>query len=197
MSGHTAAAPPARRTVCILYFALNIISGVSIIFANKALFSLCNFKFVSALAMSHAAITSIGLQLFCWCGLFARKRISLRHIIPIAIAYVGYIAGWNLTLNMNTIGFCQLCKVMITPATAIIDYVLHKKRLALKEIAAIGVLSTGVGLATVTEFRLGSSIGGFMVGGASIGFSAIYQVCQYELLVCCIRNEQLSCNESL
>ena len=102
--------------------------------------------------------------------------MSMQHAMPIAIAYVGYIAGWNLTLNLNTIGFCQLCKVMITPATALAEFLFYEKRLAIREMLAIGVLSSGVGVATITDYRLGSSIGGFAIGGLSIGFSAAYQV---------------------
>ena len=171
-----ASARPNEDRLCVLYFAMNVISGVSIIFANKALFIFCDFKFVSALALIHVLITLIGMHLFNWCGIFKRKRMSMQHAMPIAIAYVGYIAGWNLTLNLNTIGFCQLCKVMITPATALAEFLFYEKRLAIREMLAIGVLSSGVGVATITDYRLGSSIGGFAIGGLSIGFSAAYQV---------------------
>ena len=145
-------------------------------FANKALFALYGFTFVSALALSHVMVTLIGLQLFHMCKVFPKKKIPARHAVPVAIAYVVYVAGWNLTLNLNSIGFCQICKVMITPATACIDYLLHGKTLAAREILAIGILTSGVGLATVTDYDIRNSIAGPAVGGISIGFSAAYQV---------------------
>ena len=167
-------------SVAILYFILNAVSGVSIVFANKAVFVHFDFQFVSALACVHSVVTVVGLQVLCWGRVFTRKRLPWLQTIPLAAAFVGYIAGWNLTLQMNSIGFCQMSKVMVTPATACVDYFLHGKYLSKMEMAAITVLSGGVALATVTDYNMGGSLAGLLVGGLSICVTAVYQVCRME-----------------
>ena len=160
----------------LLYFILNILSGVSIIFANKALFVLCQFNFISALAFFHAVVTVLGLQLLRWQGLFTRKTLPWTHTLPLAAVFVGYVAGWNLTLQLNSVGCFQLSKIMVTPVAAYVDFVLHGARLTRMEMLAVLLLISGVALASVTDYRLGSSLVGLLVSAISVFFTSIYQV---------------------
>ena len=83
------------------YLALNVVSGVAIIFANKAVFSVYKFRFVYALTLTHAVTTALGSLLFAYFGLFTAKHLPARSIAPLALAFVGYVVFWNLSLQVR------------------------------------------------------------------------------------------------
>lgn len=159
-----------------LYIALNITSGVGIIFANKAVFSLFQFHFIYALTFTHAVATAVGMFLFCRFGLFEHKKLPVLQVLPLAVAFVGYIVGWNLCLQMNPVGFYQLSKIMITPAVVVIEIFVSSKYPSQGEQWAIGLLCTGVALATVTDPSVSTGFVGLVIGAMAVGFTAIYQV---------------------
>ena len=56
----------------LFYIFLNWVSGVGIVFANKAVFVLFNFKSPIALTLIHLLFTALGMRLMaqvrgCWC----------------------------------------------------------------------------------------------------------------------------------
>ena len=73
------------------------------------------------------------------------------QILPMAAAFVGYIVFWNLSLQLNSVGFYQLSKILIAPAIIIIEAVWFKKVPSRLELSAVGVLCLGVTLATVSD----------------------------------------------
>lgn len=75
----------------------------------------------------------------------------LRQVLPLAAAFVGYVVLWNLSLQLNPVGFYQLAKIAITPVIIAIEAAFYAKHPTHEELAAVGVLSMGVMLATVTD----------------------------------------------
>ena len=73
------------------------------------------------------------------------------QILPMAAAFVGYIVFWNLSLQLNSVGFYQLSKILIAPAIILIEAVWFKKVPTRLELASVGVLCMGVTLATVSD----------------------------------------------
>ena len=73
------------------------------------------------------------------------------QILPLAAAFVGYIVFWNLSLQLNSVGFYQLSKILIAPAIILIEAVWFKKVPTRLELASVGVLCMGVTLATVSD----------------------------------------------
>ena len=159
-----------------LYLLLNIVSGTGIVFANKAVFSLYKFRFIYALTLTHAVATALGMSLFCALGLFELKRLPVLEVTPLAGAYVGYIVFWNLSLQINPVGFYQLSKIMITPAVVCLELLVSNKFPTKSEQAAIVTLCIGVSLATVTDPAVSANLLGLAIGTAAVGFTAIYQV---------------------
>ncbi len=72
-------------------------------------------------------------------------------MFPLAAAFVGYVVLWNLSLQLNPVGFYQLAKIAITPAIIAIEFAFYAKRATRAELAAVAVLCVGVMLATVTD----------------------------------------------
>ena len=75
----------------------------------------------------------------------------LPQVFPLAAAFVGYVVLWNLSLQLNPVGFYQLAKIAITPAIIAIEAAFYAKRPTRAELAAVAVLCMGVTLATITD----------------------------------------------
>lgn len=43
------------------------------------------------------------------------------QVAPLAAAFVGYVVFWNLSLQMNSVGFYQLSKIMVLPSVAALE----------------------------------------------------------------------------
>lgn len=75
----------------------------------------------------------------------------MSQVFPLAAAFVGYVVLWNLSLQLNPVGFYQLAKIAITPALIAIEATFYAKRPTRLELAAVMVLCLGITLATVTD----------------------------------------------
>ena len=84
-------------------------------------------------------------------GLHELRQALLRQVFPLAAAFVGYVVLWNLSLQLNPVGFYQLAKIAITPAIIAIEAAFYAKRPTRAELAAVAVLCMGVALATITD----------------------------------------------
>lgn len=55
-------------------------------------------------------------------GLIAGRVLHARpQVAPLAAAFVGYVVFWNLSLQMNSVGFYQLSKIMVLPTVAALE----------------------------------------------------------------------------
>ena len=87
----------------------------------------------------HVQASSVGL----------RNRAP--QVFPLAAAFVGYVVLWNLSLQLNPVGFYQLAKILIAPAVIGIEAAFYAKRPTRNELLAVAVLCVGVTMATVTD----------------------------------------------
>jgi solute carrier family 35 protein E3 len=76
------------------------------------------------------------------------------QILPLAAAFVGYIVFWNLSLQLNSVGFYQLSKILIAPAIIIVEALWFKKVPTHMELAAVSLLCLGVAMATVADSQV-------------------------------------------
>ena len=139
--------------------------GCGIVFANKAVLSIFNFKFVYCLTPhphnrhdgGHVDVCGgrdlrdqeISRAMQGVCPLFSNSASDAMHgythclpstfqhwlhavkiscllhlelialvvmqVAPLAAAFVGYVVFWNLSLQVNSVGFYQLSKIMVLP----------------------------------------------------------------------------------
>ena len=73
----------------------------SIVFANKAVLTIINFRFVYALTLLHVLTTLAGMMAFAAAGLYEKKKLPLRPLISLSAAFVGYIVFWNISLKVT------------------------------------------------------------------------------------------------
>jgi len=153
----------------VLYMALNFVSSVAIIWTNKLAFT-SGFTFATTLTIIHFIFTYGGLRLT------GRdfKPLSVRSVLPISLAFCGFVVLNNLSLQFNAIGTYQLLKVMTTPTIVFIQYVCYNTKLPLIQILSLVPVCVGVVLATVTAVETNTK--GLLVGLGGILSTSVYQI---------------------
>ena len=107
----------------VQFMLFNFLSSTGIIFTNKYLAKHYNFKFSVLLTACHFVITYIGVIVCRGAGMYKAKKLNHMEVLPITLAFVGFVVFNNLSLQENSVGFYQLAKVLTTPVIAILQYV--------------------------------------------------------------------------
>ena len=155
---------------------LNVTATCFIVFANKAVFSVFNFQFMYALTLIHSVVTALGMVGFAAVGFFTVKKLPPSQTVPLALSFVGYVVFWNYSLRLNSVGFYQLSKVLITPAVVVLEMFVSKKFPTFAETCTFVVTCTGVAIATVSDPSLSTNLLGVVISAVAVCFSALYQV---------------------
>lgn len=123
---------------------VNVISSVGIIFVNKELvFGVAGFRFGSLLTMIHFIATFLGC-LFCMKkGWSQRKKLRLRSVFAISLAFCGYVVFNNLSLFKNSVTVYQISKIICTPVIVLIEYRMYRNPLPRLTIVALCIVCLG------------------------------------------------------
>jgi hypothetical protein len=76
--------------------AVNMTSSVLIVLCNKALFQSYAFNYPLTLSFVHFLFTIAGVELCRRAGLVKSAACSLRAVLPISLAYVGFVVLTNI-----------------------------------------------------------------------------------------------------
>ena len=123
------------------------------VFCNKAIFSDPSFgQCQAAFAAFHFTITGLTLYILSRPGLnmFSPKYISVASMMPLAIAMAMNIVGMNLSLQISTITFYQITRVMLTPTVAVINFFFYKK--SIPRMAAYALIPMCFGVALISYY---------------------------------------------
>ena len=60
--------------------------------------------------------TSFGLYICLGLGLFKRKSVALRDVLPLAASFCGFVVFTNLSLKYNTVGTYQVTTLVYLAA---------------------------------------------------------------------------------
>lgn len=109
---------------------LNITSSIGVIIANKRLvFMEAQFTFSTVLTIIHFIVTFFGCLFFAYgLKLFEPKRLRVRQVIPISLAFCGYVVFNNLSLLTNSVSVYQVSKILCTPLIIAIEALWYGKR---------------------------------------------------------------------
>lgn len=170
--------PTPTALVTVFYILFNVVSATGIVFANKVVLSPANYgwSYVYALTFLHTSTSWAGMGLFAALKMYKKKELPKMEVLPLSMAYVGYVVLNNLSLKINQVGFYQLTKICIAPVVLILEVVLLGKRVTAKVTASVVMVCMGVALATVTDKSILSSIPGLAVGFAAVLVTAMYQI---------------------
>eukprot|EP01084_Bolivina_argentea_P192958 331144_1 len=135
---------------------LNFSSAVGIIFVNKIIFKQYDFQYATFLTGCHFVMTFFGLIILSLkpMSYFTVRSVNIREVIPICLAFCGFVIFNNLSLQTNSVGFYQLMKVMTTPVVGIIQYTLYSVTMNIKLIVSLIFVVIGIIIVTCNEVEL-------------------------------------------
>lgn len=157
-----------------LYLFFNAASSIGIVFANKVVFQTYKFKFGTLLTLIHFVFTFLGLEVCRQCGVFERKPVSFGAILPLCIAFCGFVALTNVSLVYNSVGFYQLVKVLTTPMIVVIQTIWYNETFSLKIKLSLAVTCVGVIIGTVTDTE--ANLIGTIVALSALLITSLYQI---------------------
>ena len=118
-------------------------------------------------------------------AMFDPKRIAIPAMLPLAVAMAMNIVGMNLSLQVSTITFYQITRVLLTPCVAVINFFFYKKTIPRMAAYALIPMCFGVALISYYDQKPApvagvpvKAVGGLSVLLAlgSVGISGIYTV---------------------
>jgi len=108
----------SMRTLMSLF--LNVFSSVGVIFVNKILFR-DGFNFAVLLTIIHFIVTFLGCVFFAYMQYFERKKLTILSVLPISLAFCGYVVFNNLSLATNSVSIYQISKILCTPLIVAVE----------------------------------------------------------------------------
>eukprot|EP01025_Chloroclados_australasicus_P053909 TRINITY_DN638_c0_g1_i1.p1 TRINITY_DN638_c0_g1~~TRINITY_DN638_c0_g1_i1.p1 ORF type:complete len:380 (-),score=17.54 TRINITY_DN638_c0_g1_i1:778-1917(-) len=145
------------QAACAL--VLNIISSVFIIFLNKTLMRTFMFTFATTLSAFHFVCSALTVQLTQCCQTNdsnkqeAQKGRWINIVVFVSIQCLS-LMSLNLSLLINTVGFYQIAKLLVTPFVCVIEAVFLGRRFSMQVVTAIATVVIGVGVVSLTDFQV-------------------------------------------
>ncbi|GAA0171518.1 secondary carrier transporter [Lithospermum erythrorhizon] len=157
-------------------WAMNVVSSVGIIMANKQLMSATGFAFSFATTLTgfHFTVTALVGMVSNATGLSASKHIPLWELLWFSIVANMSITGMNLSLMLNSVGFYQISKLSMIPVVCIMEWILHNKHYSKEIKMSVVVVVIGVGVCTVTDVKINAK--GFICACVAVLCTSLQQI---------------------
>ncbi|ESR48759.1 hypothetical protein WN944_009062 [Citrus x changshan-huyou] len=157
-------------------WAMNVISSVGIIMANKQLMSSSGyaFSFATTLTGFHFAVTALVGLVSNATGLSASKHVPLWELLWFSIVANMSIAGMNFSLMLNSVGFYQISKLSMIPVVCVMEWILHNKHYSKEVKMAVVVVVIGVGVCTITDVKVNAK--GFLCACVAVLSTSLQQI---------------------
>ncbi|KAL4361933.1 hypothetical protein GQ457_04G004280 [Hibiscus cannabinus] len=157
-------------------WAMNVISSVGLIMANKQLMSPAGYAFVFATTLTgfHFSMTALIGLVSNATGHSTRKKVPLWELLWFSIVANTSITGMNLSLMLNSVGFYQISKLSMIPVVCVMEWILHSKHYSNKVKIAVVVVVVGVGVCTVTDVKVNAQ--GFICACVAVLSTSLQQI---------------------
>lgn len=163
-----------RSNAVQLFMAMNYFSSIFIVFLNKWAY---NYGFPSVtLTLLHFLVTFVGLKICSLFGMFQVKRLSIVSILPLSLAFCGFVVLTNLSLTYNTVGFYQLSKVLTTPCIIALQVAYYRQHFSREILLSLVPVLLGVALASKADVS-------FNTVGATYAFLGVLVTSFYQIWV--------------
>jgi solute carrier family 35 protein E3 len=160
--------------VTAAYMAFNFFASVAIVFVNKILFQTYHCSFSTFVTFCHFVVTFLGTLVSERLGMFEHKTLRQLDVLPITIAFCGFVVFNNLSLQYNSVGFYQLMKVLTTPVIVFLQFVLYQVTEDRRLVIALVPVIIGVALSTVNDVSF--NLIGTIYAVAGILSTSMYQI---------------------
>lgn len=157
-------------------WAMNVVSSVGIILANKQLMSNRGYSFCFATTLTgfHFAVTALVGMISNATGLSSSKHIPLWELIWFSIVANMSITGMNFSLMLNSVGFYQISKLSMIPVVCVMEWIIHSKHYSREVKMAVVVVVIGVGVCTVTDVKINAK--GFICACVAVFSTSLQQI---------------------
>ncbi|CAN1811901.1 UDP-rhamnose/UDP-galactose transporter 2 [Linum perenne] len=157
-------------------WAMNVISSVGIIMANKQLMSSSGYGFAFATTLTgfHFAVTALVGMVSNATGLSASKHVPMWELLWFSIVANMSITGMNLSLMLNSVGFYQISKLSMIPVVCVMEWILHSKQYSKEVKLSVMVVVVGVGVCTVTDVKVNAK--GFICACVAVLCTSLQQI---------------------
>ncbi|KAK8360156.1 hypothetical protein V6Z12_A04G143600 [Gossypium hirsutum] len=173
-------------------WALNVVSSVGLIMANKQLMSPAGYAFVFATTLIgfHFCMTGIIGLVSKASGYTTQKKVPLWELLWFSIVANTSITGMNLSLMLNSVGFYQISKLSMIPVVCVMEWILHGKQYSSKVKVAVMVVVVGVGVCTVTDVKVNAQ--GFLCAFVAVLSTSLQQIPINKRIMCFSALESMS-----
>ena len=157
-------------------WAMNVVSSVGIIMANKQLMSSSGyaFSFATTLTGFHFAVTALVGLVSNATGLSASKYVPFWELLWFSLVANTSITGMNFSLMLNSVGFYQISKLSMIPVVCVMEWILHNKQYSKQVKIAVIVVVIGVGVCTVTDVKVNAK--GFICACLAVLATSFQQI---------------------
>ncbi|KAK0575454.1 hypothetical protein LWI29_000857 [Acer saccharum] len=157
-------------------WAMNVISSVGIIMANKQLMSNSGyaFSFATTLTGFHFAVTALVGLVSNATGFSASKYVPLWELLWFSIVANTSITCMNFSLMLNSVGFYQISKLSMIPVVCVMEWIIHNKNYSKRVKLAVIVVVIGVGVCTVTDVKVNAK--GFICAFLAVLSTSLQQI---------------------
>ncbi|KAI9118122.1 hypothetical protein K1719_010454 [Acacia pycnantha] len=157
-------------------WAMNVVSSVGLIMANKQLMSGggYGFGFATTLTGFHFAVTALVGLVSNATGYSASKHVPLWELLWFSVVANMSITGMNFSLMLNSVGFYQISKLSMIPVVCIMEWILHNKHYSKEVKCSVLVVVIGVGVCTVTDVKV--NFKGFMCACTAVLSTSLQQI---------------------
>lgn len=167
--------------VVLLWMSVNLLATVAIVFTNKRVFSDPKFQAMPlSFAAFHFFCTSATLFVMQSLGKFEPKFIGIMEIMPLCLVFCGNVIFPNLSLAFSTIAFYQIVRILVTPATAILNNILYGIKISKDQILSTALICFGVFLTSSSglssNVEKSTSLYGIIFGFIGLIMSASYVI---------------------
>lgn len=158
--------------ISLLY---NITSSVGVIMVNKRLvYNYANFRFGTVLTIIHFLVITVSCLFFAGCGYFKVKHFPLWRVMPISLAFCGYVVFNNLSLLTNTVSIYQIFKIFCTPVIVCIESCIYKHHQTLPTLLSLLLVCVGIAITFYADTTV-NFVGTFWASAAVIA-NSLYTV---------------------
>ncbi|KAI7747106.1 hypothetical protein M8C21_006794 [Ambrosia artemisiifolia] len=157
-------------------WAMNVVSSVGIIMANKQLMSSTGYAFTFATTLTgfHFAVTALVGFVSNSTGYTTSKHVPLWELLWFSIVANMSITGMNLSLMLNSVGFYQITKLSMIPVVCVMEWILHNKQYSKEVKTSVLVVVIGVGVCTVTDVKVNAK--GFICACVAVFATSLQQI---------------------
>ncbi|XP_044511786.1 UDP-rhamnose/UDP-galactose transporter 2-like [Mangifera indica] len=157
-------------------WAMNVISSVGIIMANKQLMSSSGyaFSFATTLTGFHFTVTALVGLVSNATGLSASKYVPMWELLWFSVVANMSIAGMNFSLMLNSVGFYQISKLSMIPVVCVMEWIINNKHYSRKVKMSVVVVVIGVGVCTVTDVKVNAK--GFLCACLAVFSTSLQQI---------------------